>query len=741
MALTLTMAVGVHAQWIGSSTAYSNYNDPDNWEYGIINDQFVPVSGSAYGWTAAYGVNISGTRVLPGNFVYNNADAVNFSITPLNSVWRFASAAPVIQVGMASTAVWQTFTFGAPSRDFVADLEGKDLTFDIDPAYTSNLGNNRDVFNNYATLVNVRDLNKISGGTLVLYQNNMHTGTAASLSGNFTVSGGRVQVYAPVLGAQNLNIVNQGVIVDLMAAGTIPLLDLATNINLYNGALNLVGANSQEVGAVTLKGSHSVIGTANGNNVLSAPKTLTLSSLTRENFGTVVLFGNSVSGGVGNGNNFIQVTDNTNILGALVGGGGATGSTNISVIPWIAAVSHNDGALGNTDNARWRGEDLVTYTASGGFRMLTPGEYYNASATVSATSGLLANAAVTDNVALIDATYDLTVSQTINALKVAAHTTATISGGQTLTIASGAIVAGGNNLTAVGGGAISSGTNPFIIYGRSTINLEGITLTNDITDPNTAGFINANTVNISGSNSWGGMTLVRGRLTLGNSLNGGRAVLPNATELRIERDGTLNVNNALARVRKLSGVGTIITANGSLTVGADATEAVTKTIRVGAGGILAPGDISGDYQAGTLMVGANFSNFIIDNGATLEWDIAGDTLSDQLAFSGTLTINSGGTLALNYLNDYTPTAGEEDTTFTWTLATGFASVSGDAANLTISDALHPDWVLNENGYGYSLLFDNNNLILTLTLEAVPEPSTWLLLATGVGLLAFLRRRR
>ncbi|MDR1146073.1 MAG: PEP-CTERM sorting domain-containing protein [Verrucomicrobiales bacterium] len=777
--LTLTAVVGVHAQWLDSSPSDSNYNDPANWVSGTINDQFVPVSGSTYGWTASYKVTFSGTRELPGDFVYNNADNVDFTLEPINgSVWKFSSASPKIQILMGPDNTGKNFTFGAASRIFALDLAGKDLTFEIDTLIRAGaavdkpeqwqIGGGRDIINSYAELLNVKNLNKTGVGRLRLYK-------ASAVSGDVNVSGGWLDVNAAITGANNINVSGQGVFFELLASNTTDLLDAATKINLYSGGFNLAASASQSVGDMTLYGGHALLG--NTTNA-AATKTLTLNSLDRKNFATLSLngygYGTTVIG-IGNGNNFIKVTNDANLLGALVGGGGAAGSTTISVIPWAGSMMSGDNELGNTDNSRWAVTDLVTYTTAGGFRRLLDNEYqaYNGNNTVATELGgftaydnVSLNNSGTGNVAESNnALWILAAGDhTMNALRLGVNgdvnrygvtSALTMTDGQKLTIASGAII--GNTLNVSGTGVISSGTNPFIFQGRSSFsNASTVTLTNDVddvTDPNAVGFIAANVGSgliLSGSNSWRGMTVVQGNLSLSTNGIASRHVLPNSTELRLDRGGLLALNHAYGHVRKLSGTGEVRIeswGSGGLTVGAGATEATGRTVIVGNGGILAPGDLSGDYQAGTLLVGSSFLDFIIDSDALLEWDIAGDTVSDQLqklnaatGITGALTVN-GGTLALNYLDGYTPIAGEEDTTFTWTLATGFASVSGDAANLTISDALHPDWVLNENGYGYSLLFDNNNLILTLTLEAVPEPSTWLLLATGAGLLALLRRRR
>ncbi|MDR1192051.1 MAG: hypothetical protein LBK60_10390 [Verrucomicrobiales bacterium] len=349
--LLLCLTTTVSAQWLSSATNNADYNDLNNWTSGTINDQFVPVSGSTYDWTANYKVTVSGTRELPGNFVYNNADNVEFTLEPINgSVWKFSSASPKIQVLMGPYNTSKNFTFGAASRTFALDLAGKDLTFEIDTLIRAGaavdkpeqwqISGNRDNFNNYVELLNVKNLNKTGVGKLRLYK-------ASAVSGDVNVSGGWLDVNAAITGAKNINVTNQGVFFELLASSPADLLDAATKINLYSGGFNLAASNSQNVGDMTLYGGHALLG--NTTNA-AATKTLTLHSLDRKNFATLTLAGYGYGAtvvGIGNGNNFIKVTNDDNLTAALVGGGGAAGSTTISIIPWAGSMMSGDNELGN----------------------------------------------------------------------------------------------------------------------------------------------------------------------------------------------------------------------------------------------------------------------------------------------------------------------------------------------------------------------------------------------------------
>ncbi|MDR1304710.1 MAG: PEP-CTERM sorting domain-containing protein, partial [Verrucomicrobiales bacterium] len=162
-------------------------------------------------------------------------------------------------------------------------------------------------------------------------------------------------------------------------------------------------------------------------------------------------------------------------------------------------------------------------------------------------------------------------------------------------------------------------------------------------------------------------------------------------------------------------------------------EGVNNTIAVGAGGVIAPGGVATPDGVGTLTLGANVNaiSFLADS--VFAVDIAGNGLSDTLAFTNnaaTLNFNAGATIALNFLNDYSPAEGD-----TWLFATGFdftaSAALSDLTKLTIS-GLDAD-------YDYLLDFTTSGLQLTLT--TIPEPTSATLLLLGGALLALTLRRQ
>jgi hypothetical protein len=746
-------ASAARAQWTGNGSDNS-YNNPDNWAGETVNDTFT----GPYGWpSGSYtDIKLSGTRTLDGNFTYDNTDVTGgVRFNPDNdTVWNFSSDRPVFSVDMGPAGVGTgrngQMWIGADSRTMTADFHGGNPVFDITPTL---VGDDRDTVNWYVTINNAASLTKQGNGNLNIYR-------TVNVSGAVNISGAANRSNAMSLGGFNnaadtdrygkinaavLNIIGVQKVLNLQPTQyQDDMLGTTMPVNLYNGALGLSGA-SQAVGPVNIYG-RAVVGNLSGADDV----TLTLASLTRHNFATFNLIGNNQGGRSLGVHNFIKIAaGDAYIIDSLVGDGPA-GSTTVGIVPWITSQGGNGSGIGNTDNSQWMGGNLVTYTTAGGFRQLADNEYHTKTGT---NNGTVIGPAVSldditdgENVSLAvvntstnvyTGTFAMSGDRTFNALRAfsgsgfyngqpnlgGGNYTVLVGAGNTLTLTSGVITVS-NNTTTFTGGVINTGVNPLIISGRTNITINS-DLTNSITDRDTPGFIAAaGNIYVSGNNTYGGMTLVQGNLIVNST-----GALPTATELRLDREGVANIF-AVSTIRQLSGIGTLnFTNNVGLNVGG-VIPAGNRGIAVSGGGSVAPGDLSGDYQAGTLLLGANVVNLAFYEDSTFAVDISatGNDMVQALASAATLNI-MGGTLELTYLDGYDPAAGTS-----WLLTSGFTASSGlvDGYFMSVLDLAHADWE-------YTLSFSNNNLMLTL--DTIPEPSTWLLLGVGVMLLALLRRAR
>jgi len=227
---------------------------------------------------------------------------------------------------------------------------------------------------------------------------------------------------------------------------------------------------------------------------------------------------------------------------------------------------------------------------------------------------------------------------------------------------------------------------------------------------------------ILAGNSTTGGTTGTGALTISDggtvSVAGTTRVHTNGT-VNLEASGTLQTRHLNATGGAFNFQGGTLIADGTITgdlavpefgaLGGNAT--LTGNLFVS--GTLSPGN-----STGIITVGGDLT---LDSTAWTTLELASLTDFDRIAVNGGLTF--GGTLMLDFIDGFTLDGTAEFTLFTG----GYTWEGGTFGSIEFSDP------------GYAGIFDYGTGILTI--DVIPEPSTYGLLITSTTLLAALRRRR
>jgi autotransporter-associated beta strand protein len=443
------------------------------------------------------------------------------------------------------------------------------------------------------------------GGIRLGTQTNFGGQLALTLTGTNTFTGG-ITLETPVMMGQGTVVPPNPAVLTVNSTGSITT---AGNINIRSGG-TLAVTDSNNSGIARLNSSSNLTlsagnfiytgGTVGHNEVVNAlildgggnqvrinadpaaPSSVTFSQLIRNNRGNA-LFGGSNFGNVpgpGVGSIFF------NTAPTLVGGGGAAGSTNISILPY--ALHYDAGA--EPDN-------LITYDANGARPLNVNTEYAQSFAGIAGTT-------TQTNVRVSSADLATPATTTINSLMVTNGGTIANSQGGSLTVASGAIIglASGNSPTI--NVNLNFGTTEGIITGGATINgtisgsagltagfLGGLTLTaaNTYTGPTT---LNAALLTFTSAANLGGSTSI---IATGDNEN-------RRSELLYTGPGALTLSQSIDVVSgllRLETTGAPLTLSGSI---------------VGGGGL--------NLTAGTIVLTSNNSTYTGEtriNNATLKF--------------------------------------------------------------------------------------------------------------------------
>jgi fibronectin-binding autotransporter adhesin len=395
-----------------------------------------------------------------------------------------------------------------------------------------------------------------------------------------------------------------------------------------------------------------VMTTANNANTTSATISMTGGFVRNSGDGTLVVVSQNTLGKP-DGGDYTRVLATT--APTLLGGGGAAGSTNISIIPW--AYHDTDPSSGAATTT----ETFLTYGATG-LRPLEDAEYVTT----------LTAAGTLNNVRITAASTTLSQNQTINALRYGLSASGTITlTNQTLTINSGAILntsSGSANSLTFNGGELAFGTAEAVIhssFGGNVIINSVVSGSGGLTSNVLLGRLELNGANtytgsttIHGGGVWfnsaasfgaggdpirfrnaasgGGMTYTgAGTTTLPNPIE----ISPYATGINVNNGGTLRLNGVISGTSGITtlflGIALGFSGNGTIELRAANTFTGSVGLTSGTLGIIADNNFG---ASGNLLgLGGGTTNT-----PTLRFDAADITIARPVSIGGHIALNTNG---------------------------------------------------------------------------------------------------
>jgi autotransporter-associated beta strand protein len=717
-----------------------DYNDTANWVGGTINGVWDVSLSTVATQTATFAANSTLSTGL--NLGYTG----NFDLTFLSD----GTADRTITLGgdiIVNPASNRTINIGSLNAN-----EGLNINLAGNRTFTVNTNKTLNFFNS------------VSGGDIIV------TGTSPSTVGGI-VRFSRTNANAAT---SNITVANNATLqIDNSVNGNVGATRAASVTLTSGGKLSIRGNNTNTIetitGALTTDGGGNRPRSGNNNyqsltvDAGSAHTLLSIGSLDRTNHGTLLVRGDNL--GVNTIASTTAGSSNIQITGtapALIGGGGAAGTTTISIAPWLV------GGVNISDS----GSTFVTYTAANGLRPLD-------TATEFATT---IGGAATDNVRLTAATV-LDTTQTVNSL-IASATNVSLTGTGTLNVTSGAILLTNSNNsigvnlnfgTAEGiigynrGNSITgaiAGSGGLTIHGNR--NDESVQLLNAASTYTGNTVVLANATVATGFLPFGtrtGDVYVYGNLQLNpssysgtiNGLNGtGTVAYGNSGSSSLTLgdnnangtfDGIVNTNNKLAFIKIGSGTqilngdnaiaGTVTASTGTLLFnGTSTTGAVTvaSAARFGGSGSVT-GSVTASAADSVIIAGGVNSigtlnltgGFTAASGAIFNYDINGASI-DAINFSSS-TVSIAGTATFNFTNLGSVLTGTD-----YSLFIG----SGNWSSITSTFVFNGPAGFEVESHNFDAL--NHILTVQFVSTAVPEPSTYALLAGVAGLMVVSSRR-
>lgn len=361
------------------------------------------------------------------------------------------------------------------------------------------------------------------------------------------------------------------------------------NVSLSSGELQVKGnsttATTMSMGTLGIQGLGVVTLTASS----TAGVAVTASSISRNNRGVLFLRGELLGAGApasGRGNLFATTAP------TLVGGGGASGTTNMSILPW---------GYGETSSfSSGSSASFLTYDAVGGLRPLTAAEMAGAFG-ASDLNVLLASSP--------------TLSGNVSANSLTLSSSATSIGGSGIISLSGGAILNRSSTSIASTVGLDFGSAEGIFISPSNLTVNGvITGTNGITK------VGNGTLTLNGVNTYGGTTTING----GNIQFALASAFGNSTQINVA-GGAWNSTGSASSPTSGAGLSYTGNLNATLTQGINVLSGNLALTSVGTNRLILSGNITG---SGGVVVGPVSGNGEIE-------------LTGNNTYTGVTRVNSG----------------------------------------------------------------------------------------------------